>query len=356
MRGQRQGFFEQPHAATYLLIAVNVAVFGMMVLRTGAAAPGGRDLWQAGAIYPLALQRGEYWRLLAYGFLHANPLHLLTNMFCLALWGGHLERRVGATYFIIIYGLALVAGGLVSLSTHKELFLSVGASGAVSGVLGALFSLWILGKVGLSASFFVINIGLNIALSLSTRGIDWGAHLGGFTAGLLACAVIDLLERGNARLLTCKFPEPLKLNLLILAIAAPLAVAPVLPPVSYTPAGLALPAAIFVLALVVVAKAVDLLLSLRHGLAFAAAVLALGNAAAVLAIGDRFDGSACAASSGIPALSALCAHPGLLPALGGGLAFAVSLALSAGSIGKGIADIGFIAPALRGERRRRGGL
>lgn len=356
MRGQRQGFFEQPHAFTYLLIAVNVAVFGLLALRGGSATPTVQQLWHAGALYTLTLQQGEYWRLLTYGFLHANPMHLFTNMLCLALWGGHLERRVGTTYFLLIYFAALVAGGLVSLAAHKGPFLTVGASGAVSGVLGALFCLWILGKVELSASFFIINIGLNVALSMSARGIDWAAHLGGFTAGLLACALIDLMEQANARLLACKFPEAVKLNLLLLAILTPLAAAPFLPSVAVTPAGLALPVALFALALVAVAKGIDMLLTLQRGLAVAAVLLALGNALAVLALGDRFDGPVCAAASGMPLLADLCAHPGLLPALGAGAALLLSLAISSGSIGKGLGDVGFVAPSLRGERRRRAGL
>ena len=356
MHGQKQGFFEQPHAATYLLIAVNVAVFGMMALRTGAAAPVGRDLWQAGALYPLVLPRGEYWRLAAYGFLHANPLHLFTNIFCLALWGGHLERRVGATYFIVIYVVSLLAGGLVSLATHHSPFLSVGASGAVSGVLGALFCLWILGKIELSASFFIINIGLNITLSLSTRGIDWGAHLGGFTAGLVACAVIDLIERGNARILACKFPEGLKLNLLILGIAAPAAVAPFAPRLQPTPGAVAGAAALLLLAFVAIVKMIDLILTRRHGLAIGSVILAVLNAAAMLMVGDRMAGAICAWPSDAGALTPLCHPAALLPLLAAALTLAVSLGFSARSIAKGVADLGFVSPGLRGERRRRLGL
>lgn len=356
MRGQKQGFFEQPHAATYLLIALNVAVFGMMTLRTGAAAPAGRDLWQAGALYPLVLPRGEYWRLVAHGFLHANPMHLFTNMLCLALWGGHLERRVGATYFIVIYAIALLAGGFVSLATHHGPYLSVGASGAVSGVLGALFCLWILGKVELGASFFLINIGLNITLSLSTRGVDWGAHLGGFTAGLVACAVIDLIERGNARVFACKFPEGLKLNVLILAVVGPMAAAPFAPPMPATPATFALAAGTVLLALTVAAKAIDLILTRRHGLAIAAFILALLNTVAALAIFDRLAAPICAAAGNAPSLATLCSHAGLLPTLGAAAMLALSLGLSARSIARGVTDLGFVAPGLRGERRRRLGL
>jgi membrane associated rhomboid family serine protease len=356
MHGQKQGFFEQPHAATYLLIALNVAVFGMMTLRTGAAAPAGRDLWQAGALYPLVLPRGEYWRLLTHGFLHGNPMHLFTNMLCLALWGGHLERRVGATYFIVIYAIALLAGGLVSLATHHGPYLSVGASGAVSGVLGALFCLWILGKVELGASFFIINIGLNITLSLSTRGIDWGAHLGGFTAGLATCAIIDLVERGNARFLACKFPEGLKLNVMILAVAAPAAAAPFAPRLQATPGGLAGAAALVILAFVAAAKMIDLILARRHGLAIASVLLASLNTVAMLMVGDRLAGPICATPGNVPALATLCGHAALLPFLGAALMLALSLGLSARSLAKGVADLGFVAPGLRGERRRRVGL
>ncbi|WP_296584445.1 rhomboid family intramembrane serine protease [Xanthobacter sp.] len=356
MHGQKQGFFEQPHAATYLLITVNIAIFGMMALRTGAAAPGGRDLWQAGALYPLVLLRGEYWRLVAHGFLHANPMHLFTNMLCLALWGGHLERRVGATYFLVIYTIALLAGGLASLATHHGPYLSVGASGAVSGVLGALFCLWILGKIELSASFFLINIGLNITLSLSTRGIDWGAHLGGFTAGLVACALIDLVERGNARVFACKFPEGLKLNVMMLAVVAPASVALFASSLPATPAAFALAAGIVLLAVVLFAKAIDLVLMRRHGLAIAAAMLALLNSAAMFAGLDRLAQPICATPGRAPAIAALCSHVGLLPTLGAAVMLALSLGLSARSIAKGVADVGFVAPSLRGERRRRLGL
>ena len=226
-------------------------------------------------------------------------------------------------------------------------------------MLGALFCLWILGKVELTASFFIINIGLNIALSLSARGIDWGAHLGGFTAGLLACALIDLVERGNRHLFACKFPEGLKLNLLLLAAVAVLAA--LASPAPFSPRGIAVAGVACLLALGVVAKVVDLLLGLRHGLAFAAGLLAVVNALvalalAALALADRMAAPVCTAIAGAPALAAVCAHPGLVPVGAAVIALAASLALSARSIGKGVGDLGFVAHGLRGERRRHSGL
>src|SRR5215831_6517456 len=208
-------FIEVPHAAVYLLIAANIVVFALCLRQAGSEAIPGEILFRSGAMYTAAMERGEYWRLVAYGFLHANILHLATNMICLALWGGHLERRIGPFYFLLVYLCALIAGGIVSDLTHSGGYLLVGASGAVSGVLGALLALWILAKIDLSANFFVINLGLNVALMLSFSRIDWGSHLGGFVAGTISCALLEPLERVNARIFRCKFPEFVKVNGLI---------------------------------------------------------------------------------------------------------------------------------------------
>src|ERR1041385_2472275 len=212
--GEGERFFAMPHAAVYVLIAVNIIIFALCVRQSGGAAISGEILFAHGAMYAGALDRHEYWRLLAYVFLHANLLHLATNMLCLALWGAHLERRVGPFYFIVIYLCAVIGGAIVGRYTHADPYLTAGASGGISGVLGALLCLWILGKIDATAGFFVINIGLNVALAFSVRNIDWGAHFGGFVFGLIACALIDLLEKGTSFVLRCKFPEFVKVNAL----------------------------------------------------------------------------------------------------------------------------------------------
>jgi membrane associated rhomboid family serine protease len=96
-------------------------------------------------------------------------------MLCLVLWGGLLEKRIGPSYFVLIYVCAVIAGGVVSNATHTGPYLSVGASGGISGILGALLCLWILGSIDLTASFFVANIGLNIALA-PPRPASIGLH------------------------------------------------------------------------------------------------------------------------------------------------------------------------------------
>src|SRR5262245_61769339 len=195
--------FESPQLTVQLLLAVNILVYGLCIMQSGQANIPWELLYGYGAMYSGAIERGEYWRFIAAGFLHATPLHILGNMLCLALWGAPLERRVGALYFTCIYLSGLVFGAIVSNLTHTGPYLSVGASGAISAVLGALLSLRLLRLIDLPWNFFVIHIGLNFAMAASVARIDWGAHLGGFIAGMIACVALDLLERVLPGLLSC---------------------------------------------------------------------------------------------------------------------------------------------------------
>src|SRR5215469_5973264 len=95
--------FEPPHTVTFILVIANVFVFGLSMRHSSAAGISPEVLFLNGAMYPLAIGKHEYWRLVAYAFLHANLLHLVTNMICLVLWGGYLEKRVGPFYFLAIY-------------------------------------------------------------------------------------------------------------------------------------------------------------------------------------------------------------------------------------------------------------
>ncbi|MBI4723590.1 MAG: rhomboid family intramembrane serine protease, partial [Rhodomicrobium sp.] len=220
--GQRgsQTFFESPHAVTYVLILLNSAAFGLTLLGNSLAQIDPATLFHYGAIYKDAVTRKEYWRFIAYAFLHANVLHFALNMLCIAAWSGLLEKRLGATYFILVYLASAIGGGVASLYGHPGPFLTVGASGAISGIVGGLLCLTILGKLQLSAQFFVITIGINAALAARVPNVDWMAHLGGFTAGVAACALLDALETLNRYWLRCKFPEFVKFGIATAAFAA----------------------------------------------------------------------------------------------------------------------------------------
>ncbi|WP_050626405.1 rhomboid family intramembrane serine protease [Bradyrhizobium viridifuturi] len=355
--------FEIPHAAVYTLMTLTVLASGFCFIQAGGASAPAVLLFRYGGMYTAALARHEYWRLFAYGFLHVSFIHLATNMLCLVLWGGHLERRVGPAYFVIIYFCAMVFGAIVGNATHATPYLTVGASGATSGILGALLCLWILGKLDVRFDFFAINIGLNIALAISNSRIDWGVHLGGFAAGLIVCALLDLVEKLNAHLLRCRFPEAVKVNLALLAGVAAFFVwaawaqnlAPSLPRW--------IVAAGFVVACCAVIKLVDLALSIRKGLAAVIIALACANAGSV-ALGGRALAamSVCVARRpGGPApldnlLDAFCGNPVLVTALVAIGAAALTLLLCSKEIHRGIEDVGFVGSSLRAERNRRHGL
>ena len=358
-----QGFFENPHAAVYLLIAVNIAVFVLCARQSGGDAIPAELLFRNGAMYSAALERKEYWRLVAYGFLHANLLHLATNMLCLALWGGHLERRVGTFYFIVIYLCAVVGGAIVGRYTHQGPYLTVGASGGISGILGALLCLWILGKIDVAANFFLVNIGLNVALGFAVSNVDWGAHLGGFVFGIIACALIDVLERANALLLRCKFPEFVKVNGLVLAVGLAFVLAQDATMAAVLAGGgWQLPVAVAVAAGLAV-KACDLLLSIRHGLAIIVLAFAAANAALVLACAAPAIVSACAFHT-LPLIGgidgalrdAACADvERTLVAAAAGVGVLTLLAYCQ-ELRRGIQDVGFVGNGLRADRKRSHGI
>src|ERR1700758_3553744 len=121
------GAFEFPHTATALLLAVNILVYALTLQGSGTSGPSPSTLLRFGAIYTGALARHEYWRLVAYAFLHASMLHIVTNMACLVWWGGPLERRVGTAYFLLIYFASVIAGALTGIFTQPGLYFSVGA-------------------------------------------------------------------------------------------------------------------------------------------------------------------------------------------------------------------------------------
>jgi rhomboid protease GluP len=359
---ENSGFFETPHVAVYALMTVTVLLSGFCFIQTGGPSASSDLLFRYGGMYSTALARHDYWRLVAYGFLHVNFVHLTTNMLCLVLWGAHLERRVGAAYFIFIYLASMGLGAIIGDALHHSPYLTVGASGATSGLLGALLCLYILGKLDVRFDFFVINIGLNVAFAISNSGINWQIHLGGFAVGLIACALLDLAEKLNGKWLRCKFPEFVKVNLLLLALAAALLILTSLAPAIADGTTLAIAAIALAAALCAIIKLTDLALSIRKGLAFTVIALAAANAAGVMVGGWLLASSSCIMRrpSGVAPIdnfaSAFCATPLLVTALVAIGAVAATLLACSNDIRRGLQDVGFVATSLRAERGRRHGL
>ena len=350
------GAFEVPHTATSLLLGVNILVYALVLQRSGTPSPTSDVLFRAGAIYSGALARHEYWRLVASAFLHVSMVHILANMACLVWWGGPLEKRIGTTYFLLVYFASVIAGSLTGIFTSPGVYLSVGASGGVSGIHGALLCLRLLRRIDLPASFFVINLGLNVAIAFVGR-VDWRAHLGGFVAGMLVCALLDAFEIAAVRLMRTKFPEFIKLNLGVLfAIVAWLT--------DFSP--MALLAALLVL--IVAVKGIDIELSRPRGLAWTVVILAIGNAlvlGAIVVLTLPVSGNVGLPANLVPwAASALRGAIGVaasVPVVSALIVivtvFGLSLLVLWPELKRGLNDKGgFAAAGFRAERGRRRGL
>jgi membrane associated rhomboid family serine protease len=168
----------------------------------------------------------QYWRLITAGFLHANILHIGFNMYLLYLLGVMLEPAIGRARFAAIYITALLAGSFGAM--FATVGPSLGASGAIFGLMGA--AVVELRSRGLSVSESGIGalIVLNLVLSFTISGISVGDHIAGLIGGLLAGAAIKLAD--TRRVPGVGRPVPALgfvacLLLSILAVAASLAIA-----------------------------------------------------------------------------------------------------------------------------------
>jgi membrane associated rhomboid family serine protease len=187
---------------TRALIAVNAVVF---LVALGSGGPIGSGLAgsidQRGVLYGPAISIGhEYWRLVTSGFLHAGLVHIGVNMLSLFFVGSALEPAIGRINFLIVYAASLLAGSFGAL-LFSPLIPTVGASGAIFGIFGALIvvahargiSIWQSGLGGMLL--------LNLVLSVSIPGIAIGGHLGGLAGGLICgWLVVEVGERRRMRM------------------------------------------------------------------------------------------------------------------------------------------------------------
>ncbi len=189
------GSLQPEPTLTYALIAVNVIVALGSLLSGGGATSGGSTLIGDGGLSRFGIEQGEYWRLLTSGFLHAGALHLLFNMFGLYILGGLLEPAIGRLRFGIIYFVSLLAGAFGALLIQPE-GLTVGASGAIFGLMGAAVIIMRSRGMNPMESGLGLWIGLNLLITFTIPNISIGGHIGGLLGGALAAFVmVDLRER-----------------------------------------------------------------------------------------------------------------------------------------------------------------
>ncbi len=195
---------------TYALIAVNVIVFltegsltfnggvglGSTVYREGALLGSSADPALAGQ----GVAHGQWWRIVTSGFLHESFLHIGFNMLVLYYLGMMLEPALGSLKFGVIYAVSLLTGSLGALLVSPHV-LTVGASGAVFGVMGAAAVEMRARQIPLMQSGVGMLILVNLIFSFTLPGISWAGHVGGLIGGILAALALQLGDRHRSRAL-----------------------------------------------------------------------------------------------------------------------------------------------------------
>ena len=181
---------------TKALIAINVAIYLLGAAQgAGLNDPGGSlyaKLW----LDAPDLHNGGWWRLVTTTFLHANILHIAFNMLALYLIGTPVEQYLGRARYLGLYFVAGLAGSAGALLQTP--FVTVGASGAIFGILGAMMILeWqITGRLAGNAMTWIL---INLVISFSVSGISWGGHVGGLVGGILVTLAYAHWRGGRAQ-------------------------------------------------------------------------------------------------------------------------------------------------------------
>ena len=199
-----------------VLIGINVAVW-LAILATGGSGsrlvdvlglrPSGLCLARAttgttsarrsctaqGGTWLPGVADGAWWQLVTSGFTHVTITHIAFNMLALWMIGPQLELVLGRVRFLALYLVSLLAGSAVVMWAGGEYQLTVGASGAIYGLIGAL--LIVARKVGGDMRALWGLIAVNVLITFAVPNISWQGHLGGFVGGVLATAILVYAPR-----------------------------------------------------------------------------------------------------------------------------------------------------------------
>ena len=168
---------------TYVLIGINVFLFTIQY------AQGGNKVAVDYGMYPFDIaQGGEWWRLFSSSFLHGDARHIAFNMLALLFLGPTLERILGHTRFIILYLLSALGGSVASYWFSDLQTVSVGASGAIFGLIGALIVVGYRLRYDIKQVLLLLLV--LVVIGFFSPGVDWRAHFGGLVVGAAVAAVM----------------------------------------------------------------------------------------------------------------------------------------------------------------------
>ena len=197
-------FSKKTPYVTYVLMAIcailyiMTSLFGNNFLEQSPSV-----LYDFGALVNFNMMRNNYlelFRLISSIFLHGGLIHLLCNMYSLYVIGPQLESFFGKTKFIVIYILSGVIGNLLSMTFLQDNIVSVGASGAIFGLLGSLLYFGYHYRVYLSGvirSQIIPLILLNLTIGFLSAGINNVAHIGGLIGGILITMTVGVKYKSS---------------------------------------------------------------------------------------------------------------------------------------------------------------
>lgn len=146
------------------------------------------EIFRRFAMWNLAVDAGEWWRMLTVVLLHANLVHILFNMWALYNLGPQIEREAGGIRLVALYLASAAAGSAFAFHFGSIQDVGVGASGAIFGLFGIWMASALRGRNTAQGRFLLNQLGLilliNAAIPFIYPNVSWQAHLGGFLAGL----------------------------------------------------------------------------------------------------------------------------------------------------------------------------
>lgn len=178
-------------SCTFALVLINVIIF-LITTFLSLRMPNVDWLGKGSESWTHIVYGKEYYRLLTHMFLHLNWDHIFHNMICLFFVGNQLEKQIGHIRFLIIYfSSGILAGGtsIVYNMIQNEFVTSVGASGALFGIMGALLLVNFFRK-DMSKRDMTFTVILLLFLGTSGVGVNYVAHIGGFLWGMLISALL----------------------------------------------------------------------------------------------------------------------------------------------------------------------
>jgi rhomboid protease GluP len=189
-----------PPLVTYLVVAIFLWAFvGEYLVNVDPLGrllgPSVRTLVALGGVDRVRVMQGDWYRLLSAAFLHANPIHLLSNVVAFFIAGSFLEGMIGRAWLLAVFILSAIAGTVGSVFLNEPNIISVGASGGIMGLFtaGIVFA----NRLSAAAKLKIqVSLGQVLAASLipmaTKGGVDYASHLGGAIGGGIVSGLLYL--------------------------------------------------------------------------------------------------------------------------------------------------------------------